>query len=225
MIELFAGLPEADLAEIESMTKWHHLAAAEVVFDQDSHSRDVYFVVSGRVRVLTASQPDREVALADVGAGDHFGELAAIDGGERSAKVVAQEDSLIASIEGPAFKAVMLRFPEVGLRLVEGFARIIRTLDARVTDLSSLTDGQRVMVELVRLAQPDPRLAGNFHIADLPNHKEIASWAGTSREAVAQTIGELARMGVVERRSMSLLVHDWSKLKAMSRAMNIAGEA
>jgi len=87
-----------------------------------------------------------------------------------------------------------------------------------VTDLSTLSEVQRVYVELVRLAQPDGKRASGWVIPDMPNHKEIASWAGTSREAVAQAIGELARDGIVERKSMNLLIRDWNKLQLMARA-------
>jgi CRP-like cAMP-binding protein len=159
--------------------------------------------------------------LANVVAGNYFGELAAIDGKSRSARVVAMEPSVLASVDGPAFIAFMMRYPIVAVRVLERFSRIIRALDSRVTDLSSLSEGQRIMLELVRLAKPDPRRADGFYIPDLPNHREIAGWAGASREAVAQTIGELARMGVVERRNMSLVVRDWEKLQALARS-NVA---
>lgn len=217
-IELFAGLSPDALAEIEAKVTWQRFAPGEEVFDQENDTLETYFVVSGAVRILTYVRPDREVTLAHVTAGNCFGELAAIDGKERSARVIAVEPSTLASLDGPAFVDIMQRYPVLALRVLERFARIIRALDDRVTDLSTLSEAQRVMLELVRLAKSDPRRPDGVCIPDLPNHKEIASWAGVNREIVAQTIGELARMGVVERRSMSLVVHDWPKLQAMARA-------
>jgi CRP-like cAMP-binding protein len=217
-IELFAGLSKAELGEIEKQVAWYQFAEGEQVFDQESDTLDVYFVVSGRVRILSRITPDREVALAEVSAGDYFGELAAIDGKERSARVVAVEDSELASVESAEFMRTLLTHSVVAVRMLERFAHIIRALDSRVTDLSGMSENQRVMAELIRLARPDPRRMKLFYIPDLPNHKEIATWAGTSREIVAQTIGELARMGVVERRSMSLCIHDWPRLRVLAGA-------
>lgn len=217
-IELFSELPSEAIREIEAVAHWHHFAAEEQVFDKDSDTLEIYFVVKGAVRILSHVHDDREVALANVIAGNYFGELAAIDGKERSARVVAAEESVLASLEGKTFIDFVLKYPLIGLRVMERFARIIRTLDNRVTDLSTLSEVQRVYVELVRLAQPDARRPNGWHIPDMPNHKEIASWAGTSREAVAQAIGELARDGVLERRSMNILIHDWQKLQTMARA-------
>lgn len=216
-IELFAGLPEIAIAEIEAQCRWREFEAGELVFDKDNDTLDVYFVVRGSVRVLSPADGEREVALANVIEGNYFGELAAIDRKERSARVVAAEDTILAALDGPAFVDLMMKYPVVALRVMERFTRMIRTLDTRVTDLSTLTEVQRVYGELVRLAQLDPKRPGGRYIPDMPNHKEIAAWAGTSRESVAQAIGELAREGVVERRSMKIVIRDWPRLQLMAR--------
>jgi CRP/FNR family cyclic AMP-dependent transcriptional regulator len=217
-ILLFADLPPDTVAAIGAKAVWREFAPDQQVFDKQSDTVDVYFIVSGSVRILRSIAPEREVALADIGPGNFFGELAAIDGGERSARVVTLEPTLLASLDGPAFKEVMAAYPLVTERVMLRLAQVIRTLDNRVSDLSTLTEEQRVMLELIRLTRPDPRHDGGFYIPDLPNHREIAGWAGTNREAVAKTIGELTRMRVVERRSMSLMVRDWPKLHEMAHA-------
>jgi CRP-like cAMP-binding protein len=161
---------------------------------------------------------EREVALADVLAGNYFGELAAIDRMKRSARVVATRDTVLASLDGETFLELMREQSEVALRVLERLTRIIRNLDQRVTQLSTQDETQRVLGELVRLAVPDPAKPDNWHIPDLPNHKEIAAWSGTSRETVAQAIGELARQGVVRRKSMGLAICDWQRLQLLARA-------
>lgn len=217
-IELFAGLPPEALRDIEHKARWSSFKADQQVFDKDTDELDIFFVVKGAVRIMSLVSGEREVSLADVLEGNYFGELAAIDRKERSARVIAAQDSILASLDGEAFVEVMLCYPVVALRVMQRFTRIIRALDNRVTDLSTLTDSQRIYVELCRLAKPDPRRAGGWYIPDMPNHKEIASWAGTSRESVAQAIGELARQAILERRSMNILIHDLPRLQLMARA-------
>lgn len=214
--ELFAGLPADAIHEIEHRCNWQRFGAGDQVFDRDSDTLEVYFVVKGTVRILTQAQ-DREVALADVVAGNYFGELAAIDGQARSARVVATRDALLASLDRPGFLDCLGRHPQIGVRVLERLARIIRNLDQRVTQLSTQNESQRIYGELIRLAEPDPGRTDGWHIPDLPNHKEIASWAGTSREAVAQAIGDLARRGVVRRRSMGLVICDWPRLQLLAK--------
>lgn len=220
-VELFAGMPDEAIRDIENAVTWHHFRDGEQVFDRHSDTLEVYFVAQGSVRILSSGRGGQEVTLAEVKAGNYFGELAAIDGKERSARVIAIGDCELASLDGERFVEIMLRYPIIALRVMERFTRIIRSLDDRVTDLSTLSDSQRVYVELVRLAQPDPRRPNGWYVPDVPSHKEMASWTGTSKETVAQAIGELARQGVVERRSMNLLIKDWPRLQLMARGVQM----
>jgi len=213
-IALFSDLPAATVSSIEEKCRWLTFVPDDLVFDRESDSIDVYFVVSGRVRILDNAVPDRNVALADISAGSYFGELAAIDGMRRSARVVALEESVLAALDGQSFIDLMRTHPSVAVKLLEKLSRIIRDLDRRVVQVSSQTETQRVCSQLVRLAVPDQ--GPHWIIRDFPNHKEIADWSGTSREQVAQTIGDLARDGVVRRRSRDLIIHDLPKLQVIS---------
>ena len=217
-IHLFEGLPKDLVASVAAQCRWDRLAAGEQVFDKDSDTLDVYFVRSGGVRILTTGPDGREVALADVPAGQYFGELAAIDGQRRSARAVASSESEIATLAGPAFLALMRQYPDLALRVLERLTRIVRSLDSRVTELSTESEAQRIYGQLLRLARPDPANPQSWIIDDLPNHKEIAAWTGASREAVGQTIGELARDGIVRRRGMGLVVADRQRLTLMTNA-------
>lgn len=221
-ISLFSDLDDAALREVEARCNWARFASGEQIFDKDSDTLDVYFVVDGAVRILTTGADEREVALADVIAGNYFGELAAIDGMKRSARVVATRDCLLASLEGGAFLDLMRRHPPVAIKVVERLTRIVRSLDSRVAQLSSQGENQRIWGEILRLAQPDPAQPESWQIPDMPNHKEIAAWAGTTREQVAQAIGELARDGVVRRRSMGLVICDLPRLRLMAASRGAA---
>jgi CRP/FNR family transcriptional regulator, cyclic AMP receptor protein len=221
-VSLFSDVPAEAIRDIERRCHWYRFTAGEQVFDKESDTLEVYFVIEGAVRILTAAVDDREVALADVVAGNYFGELAAIDGMKRSARVLATRDAVLASLDGASFLDLMRTYPNIALRVLERLTRIVRNLDSRVTQLSTQGENQRVYSELVRLAQPDAARPDGWLISDLPNHKEIASWAGTSREQVAQAIGELARDGVVRRKGMGLVISDWSRLQLMAKAASAA---
>lgn len=216
-VELFDTLPPEAIADVEAQCTWLSVPADAQVFDKESDTQDVYFVVSGTVRILTAGPDDREVALADIQAGNYFGELAAIDGMRRSARVVATRDSLLALLPPADFLALMHRHPEVAMRVLNRLSRVIRSLDSRVTELSIKNDKQRVFGQLLLLAQADAADPDGRVIPDLPNHREIAAWTGTSKEIVAQAIGELARQGIVRRRGMGLLIPHWRQLQSLAQ--------
>ena len=53
-------------------------------------------------------------------------------------------------------------------------------------------------------------------IVPLPNHNDIASWAGVDEVEVAAAIGTLAREKILERKNRSLLIHEREKIQSLS---------
>ncbi|WP_176787494.1 Crp/Fnr family transcriptional regulator [Roseospirillum parvum] len=220
-IFLLRDVPAEGLRDFARACTWQRYTVDEQIIDQDDDCHDVYFVVKGAVRVLTYTYTvalgEQEVALANITAGNFFGELSAIDQRPRSARVIAAAETVIAAIPGPTFMELLKSHPVVAIEMLHHLAGMVRRLDARVTELSTLSDTQRIICELVRLAEPDPRRPGEYFIKSVPSHSEIAAWAGTAKENVAQTLGELAREGVVSRRISGLMIKDWSRLQLLAR--------
>ncbi len=218
-IRLFADLDREALGALERACHWRQYTAKEKILDRDNEDRDVFFVIDGSVLVVNYSQTGREIALARIDAGSYFGELAAIDGQPRSASVVALEDCLVAAMTPEAFTSLMAGNSELSLRLLRRLARIIRTCDDRIMDLSTLGAHQRVYLELLRLVQSAAGPDGQT-ISPMPAQKEIASQASTTRETVTRAISQLVADGVVERRNKSLFIRDRTRLERLAAALD-----
>jgi CRP/FNR family cyclic AMP-dependent transcriptional regulator len=93
-IELLSDLDGKDLETLEKSCRWKHYAAHEQIIDRQSDTRDVIFVVRGKVRIVNFSLSGREITFDDLDEGTYFGELAALDGEPRSAGVMALTDNL-----------------------------------------------------------------------------------------------------------------------------------
>ena len=130
------------------------------------------FITSGKVRVVNYAPSGREVALAEVGAGGHVGELSAIDGETRSASVVAMADCVVASLAADAFDALLRRHAEIAVDLLR---HLVRISDERIAELSTIGAVQRVSRELLRLAKPDPAHPDTWLVAPLPTQQDMAS--------------------------------------------------
>jgi CRP-like cAMP-binding protein len=215
-IEPFRGLPTADLEAMARRCRWRRYGAGQQVVGHQEESRDVFFVVSGRVRVTLFSVSGKEVTFRDLNAGEMFGELAAIDGQPRSANVIALTDTLIASLSGEAFWQVLREQPEVAAVTLKRLVANVRDLSGRVFEFSTLTANNRIQAELLRLAQAHLQDDGEpVVIAPVPTHAEMASRVSTHREAVTRELSRLAKAGVIERRSGKLVVLDLARLRRM----------
>lgn len=214
-IELFSTLEPDILRSIEQRCRWHSYGGNEMVLDQESQNRDVYFVVVGAVRVVNYSTSGREIAFANIRAGGYFGEIAALDGEPRSASVVTIEACRLASLSPDIFRNLLLDHPEAALRVTTRLAAIIRRCDDRIMDLSTVRAVHRVYAEIVRIAEPDVVAPGNWVVRPMRTHSDIASQISTTRETVARVLGQLATDGIVERKGKTLYIRDYPRLRKL----------
>ena len=212
---LIAGLPEETIKAIEDACVWFDCAPGEIILRADDKLDSVYFVVEGSVRIFHQLQGKREINFAEIGTGDAFGELSAIDGGGRTADAVTAGPSVIAVCPRQTFLDTMVDHPMLAFRLLQKLASIIRKSDRRIANLAGMTGSQRVFAELLRLAVPDVERPGTHIISPAPYHKDIASWAGTTADVVARAIAHLMKAGLLVRYGSNLAITDRGKVEVL----------
>ena len=212
-IAILSDLRPSELAAVEQSCRWRHYAVHEQIIDRQSDSRDVYFVVSGKVRVVNYALSGREVALDDVEDGGYFGELAALDGRPRSASVMALTDSVIASLPPDLFLKTLATHPTTALKVMARLALVVRNSTDRIMDLSTLAANNRVHADLLRQARAADDGTNKAVIHPIPLHADIASRVSTTRETVARVLNDLARQGIVKRTKDALVVPDVARLQ------------
>ena len=77
-IQLLSALSPSELHAIERRCHWRRFARDEQIIDHETTSTDVYFVVSGSVRIVNYSLAGREGTFHDIEAGGYFGGRAAV---------------------------------------------------------------------------------------------------------------------------------------------------
>ena len=85
------------------------------------NTRDVFFIVSGTVRVTIFSKLSKEITFRDMHAGRMFGELSAIDGKPRSAHVIAHMESMIVFMSPDEFWNLLGAYPGIAQKTLKYF--------------------------------------------------------------------------------------------------------
>lgn len=214
-IELLQSLTPAERGALSRQCRWRRLAEGEQVIDYLDQSRDLIFVVEGRVRVVNYALSGREISFDEVSAGGFLGELSAIDGEPRSASVVAVVSTLVAFLPPHPFMDMVIGRPVLARAMLRRLAGLIRSSTGRIMDLSTLGANNRIHAELLRLAKPVARTDNTAEIDPLPVHADIAARVSTTRETVARVLSELAHDGLVERRNHSLMILDFRRLERL----------
>ncbi len=219
-IALLESLSPEELLDIEKLCRWQRYRKGEQIVERASENRDVFFVVEGTVEIVNHSLSGRAVAYADLGAGQFFGELSAIDNEPRSASVIARTDCLVASIPPAEFIALLGRHPQVTLCVMRRLASIVRICDERIMDLATLGAMQRVIVELMKLARPDPAVHGRWLVYPAPPQRETAVKAATTRETVARVFTQLQETGLIFRKDKTLYIRDREGLERLAQRLD-----
>lgn len=214
-VGLFKPMAREARAALARQCRWRRFAAQEQIIDRHDESRDVFFVISGKVRVVNYSLAGREVSFDDLGTGHFFGELAAIDGKPRSANVVALTDTVVAAMAPALFQKVVSSDPAIAMSVLTHLASVVRRATARIMDLSTLGANNRVHAEILRLAKEGTIKGNTAVIAPIPLHSDIAGRVSTTRETVARVFSDLTRTGLVERCADRLVVLDLARIEAM----------
>jgi CRP/FNR family cyclic AMP-dependent transcriptional regulator len=212
-IALLGDLPDEELLQLDKLSAWRTYSSQEQLFDRRSETTDIYFLVQGRVRIVNYSLSGQQVTFDERTAGDHFGELAAIDGKPRSASAVALEDCLIATLSREHFNTLEEKYTKLAIKLTRAMATIIRSSTERIMDLSTLAANNRVQAEILRQAEECSSDQISAVLKPIPKHRDIASRVSTTRETVARVLNDLARDNIVVRQKGALSIIDMPRLK------------
>ncbi len=218
-IEPFTGLDEATLEEVAKSCHFErHEAKRQIIAYQDD-SAEVFFIVSGTVRVVIHSVTGKEISYRDLEGGEMFGELAAIDGEQRSASVVAVAETLLVAMPAASFRDAIGRHPTVADSVLRRLTRLVRLYSQRLYEMRTLDVQSRIRAELLRLAEDSVGADNTATISPLPTSADIAARVNTRREAVSRELASLTRRGLIERQQKSLMIRDFAGLNRLVESM------
>lgn len=207
------GPEQADLRSRGNLKRWRR---DEVLFREHDQSDWVVVLMAGQVKVATGTPSGGQVVLAVRTRGALIGELAAIDHQPRSATVtvLAEVTGLVVLV--PAFEAFLRQHPRVAALLPRLVAGRLRDADRKRVEFGAYDTTGRVAARLVELAERFGQRAGEagVRIAMPLSQDELASWTGSSREAVSKALGTLRSLGLVETSRRQVIVRDLPALRA-----------
>jgi CRP-like cAMP-binding protein len=212
-LPFFRSLPREVAQRHAGAARWITAEPDQQLLDFEDRSDDVFFVLSGCVRVTLRTPGGRELILDDIEAGGFFGEMAAIDGAPRSAAVTALHRSRICRIGAAAFLAILADSPALSREMMRILVARIRAQNARIFELTALDIRHRLYAELLRQAGP-PGPDGARSISPPPVQSILAQRIGARREPVSREIAKLLRDGVAERRRGALVLRRPKLLEA-----------
>lgn len=120
-VSLFAELSPEDLDKVARVFKKRHFAPGETVTKEGSGGAAFFLIESGSAEVSVKGTP-----RPPLNAGDHFGEVALIDGQARSATITASSELVCYGLTYWDFQPLVLENPHIAWGLLQSLAKLLR---------------------------------------------------------------------------------------------------
>lgn len=208
--DLIAALGPEDLAALrERLVERDYRRGVEMISYRD-RSRSVLVLLDGYARVVIHGADGRMVDYHEAGPGAAFGEIAAIDGLERSASVVATTEVHAGLLRLEDFETLMSR-PGFSRAILLRLTGQVRSMIERIHEYSTLLVRDRLIRELLRLSE-DAEGGDAAVIGRPPTHFGLAARISSHREAVSREMSRLAKEGLVKRDGRTLAIPSRQRL-------------
>jgi CRP/FNR family transcriptional regulator, cyclic AMP receptor protein len=197
---LFAGLGPADLQPLLPEVRWRRFARESYIFREGDPGDHLHFIASGEVKISRTTDAGGEVAFAILGAGDVFGEIAALEeNAVRSADAQALTETECLVLHKRALVAFLQSRPAAMWQVITVLTDYIRRKDEAFADLAFHDIPGRVARKLLDLASARGEPIGSGTQIMLPlSQATLAGLVGASRENVNRALNRFASLGFIE---------------------------
>ncbi len=130
---LFEGVAPEALNALQSASTMRQIAGGEALVRQGEDADALYFVESGRFRVVI----NQVRIVAHIETGEAVGELAFFAGGKRTADVIATRDSKVREVSRQAFDEIALRYPALYAAMLKLVSERLAVATARTSSITS----------------------------------------------------------------------------------------
>lgn len=189
--------------------------AGETIFHMGSAGDSMMAVLSGSVRISVPSPDGREIVLAILQSGEVFGEIALLDGKERTADASAVTACHLAILDRRDVLAFLDRHPKMWPRLAELLCGRLRSSDERVAGLALQQLPTRLAKTLLRFASTKPEATSRQLQVQL-SQRELGNICGATRETVNKCLNTWQRRGIVRMDDGAVMIANQTAIEELA---------
>jgi CRP/FNR family cyclic AMP-dependent transcriptional regulator len=215
-IPLLANLTEEEMLRVRSELRIRQYNRRDVVLQKGGIGDALLFLLNGQLQVIDITEDGRAIGLRMLAPGDFFGEIAVINGSERSASVVAVTPVLVALLPRATALHLFSNSPSVANQMLRFLAEKVQR-DSQFRALLSINNTSKRIYSYIDMLKQ--KQAGDEEVVEnLPTHQDIANMINTSRETVTRTLQVLIQNGIVKKGTHKLIIINPDGLKKLMQA-------
>ena len=215
--QLFAGLDVEDGETLARLSIERRIRRDEVVLRRGDRDASLLVVVEGCLRVGAGSSDGREIGHALMGPGSVLGEISLLDGGPRSADVMALSDGLCLMLERRVFLPFLTARPKLMLQLMVILCQRLRHSSGAYEALAMAPLSARLARFLLELAGDRTPGPGGLVIPQRLNQRELGLQVAATRERVNKQLRFWQQEGVLGGTGGNLVILDLAALQGAAQ--------
>jgi len=204
---------------LDQLVKRGHIARfkkGEVIYERGDAGDSLLLLISGKVKIFNTTIDAREVVLNFLGPGDVNGEIAVLDGRERTATAMALEPSVAFVVYRRDLMPLLSQHPDTLVEIIQVLCDKLRATSEIVEDSQRSMRG-RAARGLLRLArQHGKKTKAGIEIDLGVNQRDLGNYLALSRENTSRQLGALSEAGIVSTSGGGLVILDEGALTAIA---------
>lgn len=211
---LFKGLNEDKKKELSRITSMRQLNKNEPIYFANDPSTSIFFLKTGRVKIVKYSSDGKENILTLINPGEIFGEMAFLDEKERTDFAVTVEPALICAINKDDLGEFINKTPSLNIKLTKLIGLKLKSFSERIEDLVFKDANQRVISFILRMIDKNGKNVGEqIFVKPFLKHQDIAELAACSRQTVNYILTNLRDKNIINFDRKKLIINNLSALK------------
>jgi CRP/FNR family cyclic AMP-dependent transcriptional regulator len=204
---LFRRLSDNEREALFARARTQKYAANESIFLMGSPGDRMVAVLSGTIRISVPSPDGKEIVLAILGPGEICGEIALLDGKERTADAKAATDCSVVVLERRDVLAFFAQYPDAWTKLIDVLCERLRTADQQMAEFALSPVPVRLAKALLRLATTNGQTMNGRPVERVHlTQRELGNVIGATRESVNKYLRAWQRQGRVQIADRLILI-------------------
>lgn len=209
---LFSHLGDKEADAILAEARVVNYPEGAHIFAKGDPGNSMMAVLKGRVVISNPSLDGRQLVVTIFREGDVFGEIALLDGNERSADASAATDCELLVVPRRSLLALLERRPELCIELLVVLCERLRRTNEQVEDFAFLDLEARIAKTLLRLARDEKGQSSASRLGLKISQRALGELVGGSRESVNKHLQDMKRSGIIDIEKGAILIRDLDAL-------------
>ena len=194
---LFSSLEPRDLEPLLPHLRERHFRRGQILFMEGEIGSQVYFVLTGQIKLSTTLPTGEEQIVNWFGPYDSFAETLLLESGPYPATAEATVDSQVLILNNERIAGILVENPRIAVSLVRTLNKRLRLSQEYIRILTSRSAAGVVAALLLRLAKPSEIPGEPIFVDATLTNRDLAKMAGTSRECVNRALNNWKRIGIL----------------------------